>query len=464
VGYNYRPNVVVKFRDDVKLPYDDRADRALEEEGRGEWQRLKAQFPGISIRKQFNSVTTSQIRVLVAKARRRQDKYRPPNFLTYFVIDLPARVDANELVKSLLHWRMVETAYLDPPAEDPVVTNVDPRLAGLDPRMAQQGYLRAAPDGIDAEFAWGHPGGDGSGQHFIDLEQGWTRDHEDLVARGAQVLFGVETPQSRPHGTSVLGVVCAVANQVGCRGIAHSVASAHVVSHSGNENNVANAILAAINNLESGGILLLEVQRPEMEINNTWLPTEFFQADFQMIEMATAIGITVVEAAGNSGHDLDTVSDRHGKRAFVRGVRDSRAILVGGASSGVPHVRLDSNFGSRVDCYAWGEDVVAPTSSDSGPVLKKAYRDDFNGTSSAAAIIAGAALVVQGVAVARHGKHLSPMQMRRVLSDPATGTNSGNPAVDRIGVMPNLRAIINGNAIGQALTLFTPVQPSGPGP
>ncbi|MDN5882011.1 MAG: hypothetical protein L0H37_06550 [Nitrosospira sp.] len=42
------------------------------------------------------------------------------------------------------------------------------------------------------------------------------------------------------------------------------------------------------------------------------------------------------------------------------------------------------------------------------------------------------------------GDRLDPEQMRALLADPANGTPSQNPAVDRIGVMPNLRAIIDG--------------------
>ena len=40
------------------------------------------------------------------------------------------------------------------------------------------------------------------------------------------------------------------------------------------------------------------------------------------------------------------------------------------------------------------------------------------------------------------GPPLSPRQLRALLSDPATGTASNNPAADEIGVMPDLRSII----------------------
>jgi hypothetical protein len=45
------------------------------------------------------------------------------------------------------------------------------------------------------------------------------------------------------------------------------------------------------------------------------------------------------------------------------------------------------------------------------------YRSDFGGTSAAAAIIAGAALSVQGMAEQNLGHRLTPPQMRELLSD-----------------------------------------------
>ncbi len=65
--------------------------------------------------------------------------------------------------------------------------------------------------------------------------------------------------------------------------------------------------------------------------------------------------------------------------------------MVGAASSALPHKRLYfSNYGSRIDTYAWGENVT--TTALSG------YTSYFNGTSSASSIIAGAAVNLQGIA------------------------------------------------------------------
>ena len=62
----------------------------------------------------------------------------------------------------------------------------------------------------------------------------------------------------------------------------------------------------------------------------------------------------------------------------------------------------------------------------------------FGGTSGAGAIVAGAAVVLQGIARAR-GTLLTPDRMRDLLSDRGFNTSSANPSSDRIGVMPNLK-------------------------
>lgn len=439
----YTPRVVVKFRDFVQLPYQDGADKYLDKMNIGPWQRLAELFPGIRLRRMFIAVKSERIRQLVNEAVRRDNTYRPPNFLTYFIVDCPADVNPEEVAKALSTWKSVELAYVDPPGQDPVVDPTD------DPQWPNQGYLDPQPDGIDAEFAWGLAGGDGAGQHVIDLEQGWTLDHEDLVAHGATLLVGALVDGSRRHGTNVLGEICAVDNALGCVGIAPNVESVNVVSHSGMLNSIPNAIMTAVDSLPFGGVLLLEVQID-------FLPAETVPANFDTIRLATALGLIVVEAAGNGATDLDLFTDAGGDQILNRAsadFQDSGAIVVGAATSTVPHERdPDSNFGTRIDCYAWGDSVVTTSSNDFGAT--DLYSNTFSNTSAASPIITGAALVVQGVAEAQLGFKFSPWQMRSLLSNPLTGTASDDPPNDRIGVMPNLAAVLTGDEFGFAPDVY----------
>jgi hypothetical protein len=116
--------------------------------------------------------------------------------------------------------------------------------------------------------------------------------------------------------------------------------------------------------------------------------------------------------------------------------------MVAAAGAGMSQRKLPfSCYGSRVDCFAWGEGVRT-CSLDVIPTL---YRD-FSGTSSASAIVAGAAAVVQAVAVARTGSPFTPRRVRELLSNPALNTTALSP--EPIGVMPNLKAIIDSIPVG----------------
>ena len=159
------------------------------------------------------------------------------------------------------------------------------------------------------------------------------------------------------------------------------------------------------------------------------------------------MGIIVIEAAGNAGINLDTIVDEEGNSPFTIGAEDSGAIMVGAATATWPHLPFATNIGSRVNCFAWGEKVYAPTSL--GPNDVTSFTPNFDGTSSASAIVAGAAIVLQGIAIAQFKRRLDALQMRDVLSSPVTATKSKNGLADGIGVMPNLKKIIQQGVLGQ---------------
>jgi hypothetical protein len=128
---------------------------------------------------------------------------------------------------------------------------------------------------------------------------------------------------------------------------------------------------------------------------------------------------------------------------------DSGAIMVGAAASGIAAAvprgsrAGATNFGSRIDCYAWGEDVV--TTGDgvygTGTADYSLLPGAFGGTSAAGAIIAGAAACAQGIRK-NLGQSLSPATMRALLSDPQFST-AASSAAERIGRMPDLLQIAN---------------------
>lgn len=385
--------------------------------------------------------------VMELERRAAQSPLPPLRSLTsYWRLDVRHRPEQmDEVLQRLNRLYEVERAYAELAVSEPVVNPADDTYSG------SQGYLDAAPTGIDARWAWTQPNGEGGGIGVVDLEQGWFLAHEDLAAKAPTIIYGdnrdgVGTYKGN-HGTAVLGEIAADDNALGVVGIAPSIASLRVTSHydagTATALHVADAIVAAIPTMNVGDVLLLEVQRGAL-----LLPTEVDDADFDAIRLASALGIIVVEAAGNGSNDLDAYTNGLGDTILAPGTpdfRDSGAIMTGAARSNDTHDRAGfSNFGARVDCFAWGENVTTcgyGTLDAGGGDDNRTYTATFNGTSSASPIIVGAACILQGMYESATGTRLSPLQMRTLLSNPATGTPQGPNVAGAIGVMPDLNAI-----------------------
>lgn len=438
--------IVLKFHDFVELSDNIKNENYLNEIGAGDWLGLKKEFPGIVLSKMITAVKDKDLELLQRKAAESDHSYVPVNFKNYFFINCPANIRAEALLEVLNKWKSIEKAYVDYPVPDPLVD------ASNDPRAANQHYLDAAPTGIDARYAWGFPGGDGAGVAFVDMERGWTFNHEDLAAHGITQLGGVLLDSSRAHGTSVLGEICAVDNTLGCVGITPNVSSVRTVSYNGSTR--PDAIVTAISNMVFGDVLILEAQVTVPGTATLLGPCEVLDADFDAIRLATALGIIVVEAGGNGTNngstppfDLDAYINPSGKRQLFRDAgnadfKDSGAIIVSASSSAAPHTRLAwAPHGKRIDCYAWGENINTLSSSNAGAT--NLYTTGFGGTSGASPIITGAAIAVQGLHQNSFSFRLSPRQMRKILSDPANGTLPAAAETTAFGVMPNLRHIID---------------------
>ena len=79
----------------------------------------------------------------------------------------------------------------------------------------------------------------------------------------------------------------------------------------------------------------------------------------------SGLGIVVVEAAGNAMLNLGTLPQFDRASSSFQ---ESGAILVGGGTSTFPHGRAGgTNFGARIDCYAWAENITTTSSSADDP-------------------------------------------------------------------------------------------------
>ncbi|HDR7163703.1 TPA: S8 family serine peptidase [Bacillus cereus] len=442
--------LIVKFKNQIDLPYEDGIEKRIKS---GEYdnnlKELFSENKELTLNRLFSSVNPIEIEKLSVHSKSFANQ-SANNLLNYYIVQAPNNIEIELLLKKFETSPLVEEAYIQ---EKQILTPPEIQLQDLsvnpydDPRFKNQGYLEAAPKGINASHAWSIKGGDGKGTTFVDMEYGWLLNHEDLVNKNIKLMSGQNISQHRAHGTSVLGIVSSEDNQIGNIGIAPK-ANVKVISQIRDNGiyNTADAILSAVHNLQSGDVLLLEAQASYDGYGDKYLPVEVHPDIFDAIRVGADKGIIIIEAGANGSNDLDNFKDRNGKKILNRNspdFKDSGAIMVGAGSSTVPHKRLwFSNYGSRLDVYGWGENVDT-TSANPSQNTTNLYTSTFSGTSSASPIIAGAATSIQGIAKEHRGYPYKPAELRNILSNPNTGTQSQDPWNDRIGVLPDLKSILN---------------------
>ena len=436
--------IVIKFRPNIKLPYSIIPSDLISQHVGSAWTELSSHFDDLNLVPFFKTVTEDLLSKFVFDDLLSSKGVNQKPFLQYYCIDFPIGKVAEEIANKLRSWHEIEIAYVEGYPIPPLVNYTN------NPHSSNQGYLEKAPKGIDAHSAWEITSGEGT--KFVDLEQGWTLNHQDLVTANIQIISGINY-RFHGHGTAVLGIVSAADNKLGGVGIAPAtkteVASqclqpSQRLQPAGRYLNTAEAILSVIPSMNAGDVLLLEAQifRPSA---GGYVPIEVEDAVFDAIKMATSRGIVVIEPAANGSIDLDKFKNEYGKNILNRAsqdFRDSGAIMVGAASSSVPHSRLAfSNYGSRIDCFSWGEHV-STCGKGWQDTETTTYTNDFGGTSAASPIIAGAALLMQSWAIKTGRGLFNPATLRNALSDTSLNTLSASPKNDRIGAMPNLKALI----------------------
>ncbi|OFX82275.1 MAG: hypothetical protein A2W99_09465 [Bacteroidetes bacterium GWF2_33_16] len=445
--HDYRTQLVVRFHDHIKLPYSSDVSKYIKDFQVGDWEQLIKKYPGIAISPLFTSIKPEKLMKLVAKAKEMDSSYKDGNFFQYFKIICPVEINPQSIIEDLAKWKNIKSSSILKKYSQPAVSYTDEIYANL-PEDPYQKYLDAAPDGISAKTVWDSSlvGDDGAGINFIDIETGWTLDHVDLNLPLTNLLWGSNDDANRAHGTSVIGIVGAKDNGIGCIGIAPN-SNMNVISHFGDT--VANAILKSLEYLSFGDVLLIEATT-SAEYSGTPcdVPIEINNLEYEAIRLATALGIIVIEPGGNGDGVTSCVNFTDfevGGKVILKpstvadpnpDFKDSGAIIVTAAQSSLcsqagyetTHAKMPwAPFGDRIDCYAWGEGIKTLSSDSLGAT--GTYTDEpnlFGGTSGAAAIIAGVVLQMQSLAVANQGYRFSPGQIRKILRNSINGTQLSN--------------------------------------
>ena len=294
-------------------------------------------------------------------------------------------------------------------------------------------YLGDAPIGLGMTPISSHTGARGRGVRLIDIEGGWNWSHEDLPEPFYR--FGPAIEGWENHGTAVLGELVGKANGRGVEGI---VPDLEVGTISFSEIGIAAAIDLASSVLDVGDIILIELHAPGPNAPNGggqfgFLPMEYWQDVFDAIQIATANGRIVVEAAGNGQQDLD---DPMYAGLFDRNLRDSGAVMVAAGKPLDLTAEWFTNHGSRIDVHGWGTSITTAgygTLHDAG--RNAWYTTGFGGTSGASPMVCGAIASLQGMCLANYGVSLDrdlAVEILTATGSPAQGTKQIGPRPDLV--------------------------------
>jgi hypothetical protein len=405
------------------------------------------QFGKVRIRP-FSEILTPNVYEL--NQRLRVKKPSVPDLYLFVEVDFFEDVAEETVIKSVRNFQYVESAifvHLAVPSND---------------YQPFQKYLNPLLDGHDVLAGWEYPGGAGAGIQVCDIEGSFNIHHEDLpTVKIINPPNGVlpqrsfdQYPRDWWHGTMSLGVLGGIPNKFGVTGICNEAkilfASDLGIVNDEYVNDLSNAFAYAIEALNKGDILLLE-----MGEGPVWaaLPIEYYSFCHTLIQTAVAKGIIVIEPAGNGTLDLAKSSNEQNLYVWDPTSKDfdeSGAIIVGAGTSTmkdtnepVANCRYSSSdytskYNSAViyppsppHCRAWGNMVLtcgvdgdaAGTYPDqaayAGPNDSYPF---YGGTSAASSVIAGLAAVIQGILIGNSNRPpLTPYQMRDLMRNPANG-------------------------------------------
>lgn len=429
-------------RDAITFEYGDGIEDALSDtypEFAEKWKELRNAIPDLTFERTFFTLSPGELAELVERQHAADTQHGAVApvaleelFAHYFVRASSGEqaVYVAEALQGLEHIFARVQIQVPLPRQP---ANSQPYLGGVDPINNTAG--------IDVHPAWTEAGGNGENVVIGVIEQSWALTHHDLQISITPVRYPQVQPASNStlqarlaHAIADVGILAAAHNGVAIDGIAAAttirLASSIRTKNGKPLHNVADAITAITPQLPGGAVLLVEEQAETLWQGRIQLtPVEQLTAVHVAMRLAVTIGIAVIEPAGNEGIDIDALPT----------AGDSGAIIVGACADDGQHPSrlagvVRSNFGQRVDCFALGEFVET---LDVG----QSTRSDYGGTSSASAIIAGAAAIVLSVAVAA-GRPVRPEELRNWFRDAQWGVASANPSVDLIGVMPDVGRLV----------------------
>jgi len=438
----------IKFNDD--LPVYARNGRLLDD-GSGIVESLGLLQDAGFFEKMITCASESRLDSMRAEAQAYWDEVERQNI----GIEAGTLADMNNYIalkiKPGLDEKTLETAFqLNPFVEYVTILPESPAPPVPPNFVPQQNYLSTAT-GINAEQVYSVYNNHGAGVQVVDIESAFNASHNDLPNIPLVLNVPMETIFGDNHGTSVLGQIVSKNNGWGTSGIAYDSPAKFAVR--GQYWN--NTIIAAANAIQPGDVILLELQLTNPAVGK-YVPIEYKKVNYDAIKLVTGNKRVVVEAAGNGYQNLDLNINKKGDSGHYPfdNLHNSGAIIVGAGTNhpdSIPRSRRNfSNYGSRVNVQAFGENVVTtggdidypngvqtsiPPSFYQAEGVNYYYTNKFGGTSSASPIVTGACLLIQSVLKNTNNTYLTSLQMQQLLM--STGKPQQGNTSENIGPMPD---------------------------
>ena len=508
IAVMFKESAGVRFKTDSSTIFRSRSNADLTA-----LNTLFAQHPEAAVQMGLPNITQDELDQRIAEIRV-SEGYPMTDWGSFYIVNVMDPDEALEILSGLVTLSSAEgLVWFAHPVPRAYPAGI--QIPNINPGPGQD-YLKdvASTGGLNVKAAW-DAGLDGSGVILLDNEGNWNIGHTDLPLKSGDFVSkdtgaALNSYAIIQHGTAVAGVIVGKDNGMGITGIAPKSklllgqTTGTMAAGSLSETLVKKQALYAdgsyeTHNMKPGDVFILELQtaKPGSEgckstsanPSNGCVPLEAYQSEFLILKDLTNYGgIVVIEGAGNGGLDLDNPANQ----VNVDLSKDSSGAIMVGASTGGSTVlngkhTLEkapySNCGSRVDVFAWGLGVTttgygdhpisAPGSMKVDPAYvggqdkyvdpNQSYTASFAGTSSATAIIAGSAALLQQYAKQLYKDpksacaiktweyvYLSSQQMRDVMvksgtaskpynSDPQLWNNYKDPNPGcNIGTQPDL--------------------------
>lgn len=420
-----------------------------------QYAQVVARYPGLGAIAPLFTQSDDDLGNLQKAALQNDPSYTPTDFRAFVRLRFSDGVPLRPALRDLRRIPEVIHAGVQAVGSGPH----DPWVESWQPQIA------AAPTGVDALHAWTVTRG--AGVTVAVIERGWWVKHSEFLGApfvattgGPALAYGAASADAddQRHGTEMLGILCALTDAAGIEGVANGATVrlySYLEDEAGVSENLAAALMQAVVDLSAGDVILLEVQISEDKDPPSWtnLPAEYAAELHAVIRLASALGIAVIEPAGNADEDLGSVTHGGSWTCLDRDhpdFRDSGALMVGASKQDANKRLGGTNYGNRVDLFALGENVY--TTVPYADAADFPY-DWSNGTSPASAAIAGVAALFQSRA-GTLGRSYSTFQLRWLFShaDYSTPDEEGGSAT--IGRMPDLAKLLAGGELPATPDLF----------